>query len=124
MPLNILVEKRSNTLILLLISAVKRGKSLWYANKLAGAAIIMVMLRMPSRVVLPFGYRISVRQISDTEMDRRDPNADGIWDDATKTIYLRKRLPLTRRRYILAHELGHAWLDWQHRHLDNGKAKT
>jgi hypothetical protein len=42
----------------------------------------------------------------------------------TKTIYLRKRLPLTRRRYILAHELGHAWLDWQHRHLDNGKAKT
>ena len=53
------------------------------------------MLRMPSRVVFPFGYRISVHQISDTEMDRRDPNADGIWDDATKTIYLRKRLPLT-----------------------------
>jgi Zn-dependent peptidase ImmA (M78 family) len=57
-------------------------------------------------------------------MDRRDPNADGIWDDGTKTIYLRKRLPVTRRRYILAHELGHAWLDWQHRHLDNGIAKT
>jgi hypothetical protein len=70
------------------------------------------MLRMPSRVVFPFGYRISVRQLSDTDMDRRDPN------------YLRKRLPVTRRRYILAHELGHAWLDWQHRHLDNGKAKT
>ena len=34
------------------------------------------MLRMPSRVVFPFGYRISVHQISDTEMDRRDPNAD------------------------------------------------
>jgi Zn-dependent peptidase ImmA (M78 family) len=57
-------------------------------------------------------------------MDRRDPNADGIWDDELKTIYLRKKLPVTRRRYILAHELGHAWLDWQHRHLDNGKAKT
>ena len=25
---------------------------------------------------------------------------------------------------LYAHELGHAWLDWQHRHLDNGKAKT
>ena len=49
------------------------------------------MLRMPSRVVFPFGYRISIRQLSDTDMDRRDPNADGIWDDATKTIYLRKR---------------------------------
>jgi Zn-dependent peptidase ImmA (M78 family) len=81
-------------------------------------------MRIPSRVILPFGYRISVRQLSDTEMDRRDSNADGIWDDESKTIYLRKRLPVTRRRYILAHELGHAWLDWQHRHLDNGKAKT
>ena len=96
---------------------------LWYAitvtEQIKGAS-----MRIPSRVVLPFGYRISVRQLSDSEMDRRDPNADGIWDDELKTIYLRKKLPVTRRRYILAHELGHAWLDWQHRHLDNGKAKT
>ena len=34
------------------------------------------MLRMPSRVVFPFGYRISIRQLSDTDMDRRDPNAE------------------------------------------------
>jgi IrrE N-terminal-like domain len=108
-------------LISLYITRVKQTRSLWYANRLSGAA---VMLRMPSRVVFPFGYRISVRQLSDADMNRRDANADGIWDDATKTIYLRKRLPVTRRRYILAHELGHAWLDWQHRHLDNGKAKT
>jgi hypothetical protein len=110
-----------NSLILKNISAVKQIRTLCYPDLLPGAT---VMLRMPSRVVLPFGYRISVRQLSDTDMDRRDPNADGIWDDDTKTIYLRKRLPMTRRRYILAHELGHAWLDWQHRHLDNGKAKT
>ncbi|MBI3355883.1 MAG: ImmA/IrrE family metallo-endopeptidase [Nitrospirae bacterium] len=82
------------------------------------------MLRIPSRVVLPFSYRISVRQLSDAEMNKRDENADGIWDDDTKTIYIRKRLPVTRRRYILAHELGHAWLDWQHRYMDNGKAST
>ena len=37
------------------------------------------MLRMPSRVVLPFGYRISVRQLSDTDMDRRDPDSKLIW---------------------------------------------
>ena len=73
---------------------------------------------------LPFGYRISVRQLSDSEMDKRDTNADGIWDDESKTIYIRKRLPVTRRRYILAHELGHAWLDWQHRYLDDGKASA
>jgi len=82
------------------------------------------LLRIPTRVALPFGYRISVCQLTDAEMDRRDSNADGIWDDATKTIYIRKRLPVTRRRYILAHELGHAWLDWQHRYLDDGKART
>jgi hypothetical protein len=103
---------------------LNRQKCLWYASQQAGLDIPDMMLRIPSRVVLPFGYRISVRQLSDSEMDRRDPNADGIWDDGSKTIYLRKRLPVTRRRYILAHELGHAWLDWQHRHLDNGKAKT
>ena len=82
------------------------------------------LLRIPFRVVLPFGYRISVRQLSDGEMDKRDENADGIWDDETKTIYIRRRLPVTRRRYILAHELGHAWLDWQHRYMDDGKAST
>lgn len=81
-------------------------------------------LRIPKSVVLPFGYRITVRQLSDSEMDKLDANADGIWDDETKTIYIRKRLPVTRRRYILAHELGHAWLDWQHRYLDDGKAST
>jgi Zn-dependent peptidase ImmA (M78 family) len=82
------------------------------------------VLRIPTRVVLPFGYRINVRMVTDAEMDQRDPSADGIWDSDTRTIYIRKRLPVTRRRYILGHELGHAWLDWQHRFLDNGKAST
>ncbi|TKB79567.1 MAG: ImmA/IrrE family metallo-endopeptidase [Nitrospira sp.] len=81
-------------------------------------------MRIPSRVVLPFGYKITVRQLTDQEMNERDRNADGVWDDETRTIYIRKRLPITRRRYILAHELGHAWLDWQHRYLDDGKART
>jgi Zn-dependent peptidase ImmA (M78 family) len=82
------------------------------------------VLRIPSQVLLPFGYRIAVKQLSDAEMDKRDPNADGIWDEDSKTIYIRRRLAVTRRRYILAHELGHAWLDWQHRYLDDGKAST
>jgi Zn-dependent peptidase ImmA (M78 family) len=75
-------------------------------------------------VILPFGYHIMIRQVTDSEMDRQDANADGIWDNEAKTIYIRKRLLVTRRRYILAHELGHAWLDWQHRYLDDGKART
>lgn len=82
------------------------------------------MLRIPTRVVLPFGFRINVRMVTDAEMEQRDPSADGLWDPETRTIYIRKRLPVTRRRYILGHELGHAWLDWQHRFLDDGKAST
>ena len=82
------------------------------------------MLRIPTRVVFPFGYRISIRMVTDAEMAERDPNADGVWDSETRTIYIRKRLPVRRRRYILGHELGHAWLDWQHRFLDDGKART
>ena len=81
-------------------------------------------VRIPHKVVLPFGYHIMIRLVTDSEMDRQDVNADGIWDNESKTIYIRKRLPVTRRRYILAHELGHAWLDWQHRYLDDGKART
>ncbi|WHZ24177.1 MAG: hypothetical protein OJF47_003289 [Nitrospira sp.] len=81
-------------------------------------------VRIPNKVILPFGYHITVRQVTDSEMNRQDANADGIWNNETKTIYIRKRLPVTRRRYILAHELGHAWLDWQHRYLDDGKART
>lgn len=81
-------------------------------------------VRIPNKVILPFGYHIMIRQVTDSEMDRQDANADGIWDNEAKTIYIRKRLPVTRRRYILAHELGHAWLDWQHRYLDDGKART
>lgn len=83
-----------------------------------------MIARIPTRVILPFGYRISVRQLTAVEMDKQDANSDGIWDEETKTIYIRKRLPVTRRRYILAHELGHAWLDWQHRYLDEGKARN
>lgn len=82
------------------------------------------MSRMPTRVVLPFGYRIAVKQVTDSEMNTHDIDADGVWDSDSRTIYIRKRLPMTRRRYILAHELGHAWLDWQHRYLDNGKARS
>lgn len=107
-----------------LLGALKEKSSQDAQNALLWRRSYSRMIRIPTRVVLPFGYKISVRQLTDTEMDKRDANADGIWDDESKTIYIRKRLPMTRRRYILAHELGHAWLDWQHRHLDEGKAST
>jgi Zn-dependent peptidase ImmA (M78 family) len=76
------------------------------------------MLRIPASVTLPFGYRVTVKQSSTIPHD-----CDGTWDSDTRTITIRKSLPLKRRVYILGHELGHAWLDWQHEYLDRDEAK-
>ncbi len=85
-------------------------------------------LVIPHRVHLPFGYIVAIRQITDTEMDEMieaddagEP-ADGYWNPDTRIIYLRKRLPMRRRRYILAHEMAHAVNDWLHHYLDCGIA--
>lgn len=77
-------------------------------------------MRLPKRVVLPFGYVVSVKQRPDSEMEGQD----GLWDVETRTISIRKSLPLRRRRYILIHELGHALWDSQHQHLDCGYMKV
>lgn len=81
------------------------------------------MLRIPKSITLPFGYRVTVKQLSNSDMDMLATDADGLWMDDTRTILIRKTLPAKRRAYILAHELGHAWLDWTHLFLDNGGVK-
>jgi Zn-dependent peptidase ImmA (M78 family) len=80
--------------------------------------------RIPCKVVLPFGYIIRVKQLTDGQMNALDRGCDGLWNVDNKTIYIRKSLTLSRRRYILTHELGHAWLDFTHKFLDDGKATT
>ena len=80
--------------------------------------------RIPRKVALPFGYLITVKQLSNGEFNRKAPECDGLWDVDRRTIYIRNSLPLNRRRYILLHELGHAWLDFQHKFMDDGHAST
>lgn len=80
--------------------------------------------RIPRKVVLPFGYIITVKQLSNGDFNRRDHGSDGLWEVDRRTIYIRKSLPLNRKRYILLHELGHAWLDFQHHHIDDGRASA
>ena len=58
-------------------------------------------MRIPNKVILPFGYHIMIRQVTDSEMDRQDANADGIWDNEAKTIYIRKRLPVKKYNVII-----------------------
>jgi Zn-dependent peptidase ImmA (M78 family) len=85
------------------------------------------MTRLPTKIHFPFGYICTVKQVTDKEMkdlcDDED-GSDGMWDVETKTIYILKKLPTKRKRYILGHELGHAFLDWQHYCLDEGAMRT
>ncbi len=81
------------------------------------------MLRLPKTITLPFGYRVTVKQLSDKEFDLLASDSDGLWLADQRLIVIRKSLPAKRRAYILAHELGHAWLDWQHTYLDEGLTK-
>jgi Zn-dependent peptidase ImmA (M78 family) len=79
-------------------------------------------VRLPTSVRLPFGYRVLVKLVTDTEMTEHcEDGADGLWDSESRTIYIRKNLPKQRQRYILWHELGHVLWDGQHALLD-GKA--
>lgn len=73
-------------------------------------------MRLPRRITLPFGYVVSVRLVTDAEMKAEADGevTDGLWDDETRTILVRRDLPMKRRKYVLGHELGHAYLDWTH----------
>ena len=87
-------------------------------------------MRLPARVRFPFDYTVKVRQVTDREMREFSDDApgdplsvDGLWIADDRTIYIRKCLRVRRKRYILGHELQHAFLDWQHHCLNNGDSK-
>lgn len=81
------------------------------------------MMRIPKTVCLPW-YKIAVRFKTQEEMDADlkqggELGADGYWDKDTRTIWIvSDALTLPQQRYVLAHELGHAWLDWMDEFVD------
>lgn len=82
-------------------------------------------LRIPRWVRLPFGYTVRVEQITLAALKERcGGDTWGYWDDDTRTIYIAKNAPIAKKRWTLAHELGHAWLDWQHLHAELGVTKA
>lgn len=66
--------------------------------------------RLPHKIRLP-GFTIIVREESDQEL-----SVEGAWeyepDTGTAIIRIKKSLPVRRKRYILAHELQHAIIDY------------
>lgn len=80
--------------------------------------------RIPRTIRLPFGYTVRVREVSKREMeDECGDYLDGAWVADDRTIYLRRTLNVTRKRYILCHELQHAIADLQHQQLNDGVGK-
>ena len=83
---------------------------------------------MPKRVVLPFGYIISIKQITNAEMDvmletdEAGEPCDGYWDSDSRTLYVLEKLLNKRKRYIVAHEMIHVVNDWMHWCMDEGVA--
>jgi Zn-dependent peptidase ImmA (M78 family) len=83
-------------------------------------------MRLPKTLVFPFGYRVKVKIVTPTEVAEENEGepADGLWDAATRTIYLSSGVPLRRRRAVLIHEMFHAVADFQHQMLDDGVARN
>lgn len=85
---------------------------------------------LPKKIVFPFGYVVSVLQVPDSQMltiseeDEKDQVCDGLWLVDILTIYIRKSLSITRKRYVLLHESQHALNDIMHALLNSGKAKA
>jgi Zn-dependent peptidase ImmA (M78 family) len=80
--------------------------------------------RIPRTIRLPFGYTIRVEQVTKREMeDECGEFLDGAWMAECRTIYLRRSLTITRKRYVLCHELQHAVADLTHQHLNDGIGK-
>ena len=63
----------------------------------------MQRLTIPKRVQLPFGYVVTIKQVTDSEMeeiveDGTGESVDGYWDPDERVLYIRKSLPIRRRR--------------------------
>lgn len=74
-------------------------------------------LRFPKRVTFPFGYVVKIVQVPPGDVrlfDEDDGPLDGAWLETERTIVVSKQLPPRRKRYIIIHELIHAFADWQH----------
>lgn len=74
---------------------------------------------LPRTIPLPWGYVAKVKLVPAKECKEENGEIlDGWWDSDTQTIYVKKTLPIARRRYMVGHEFNHAVIDWVHRCLN------
>ena len=81
-------------------------------------------MRLPRSVNFPFGFNIRIRQLTRTEMNETiGYDAVAGWTHAERTIYLTKSRTTKQKRSDLAHELGHAAVDYVDYLLNSGLGK-
>ena len=81
-------------------------------------------MRIPRRLHLPFGYVITIKQVSakDNMLLDKDTGTylDGSWDPETRTIAIKQTLPQRRKALVLYHECFHGLVDAQHHLMNKG----
>lgn len=86
------------------------------------------LTRIPSKIILPFNYIVRVVQVPPQHEYLLDKDSgqflDGCWSPDERRIAINKSLPAKRKRWLLVHEFGHSFLDWQHECADNGIIKN
>lgn len=76
---------------------------------------------LPASVRLPFGYTVTIKVVSARALKCvAKAEVMGCWDGDTRTIYVDRNLGKKEQRYVLTHEMIHAFADWQHHALDGG----
>lgn len=69
-------------------------------------------MRVPRKIHLPFGWDITVKQLSQEALNEyADDHVYGLWEIDTRTIYLSKDLSFTQKIDTLLHECDHALND-------------
>lgn len=72
--------------------------------------------RIPRYIDFPFGYEVEVRQLGKKQFQEEcGSDCFATWEvgDNGGVVYLDKSRDIKKRRADLAHEIGHAFLDWQ-----------
>jgi Zn-dependent peptidase ImmA (M78 family) len=81
-------------------------------------------MRLPRCVNFPFGFSIRIRQITRTAMSATiGDDAVAGWFYGERTIFLLKSRTTKQKRSDLAHELGHAAVDYVDYLLNSGLGK-
>mgnify|MGYP001604286677 FL=1 len=70
--------------------------------------------RIPKAIVLP-GLVVQVSEVP-PDGPELEGSMDGAWEylDGAPRIWLNREMPLTRKRYMLLHELHHVIVDYLH----------